>query len=499
VNARHDVIAGVGDAHFLWRGLALGAGRAPGPEGDLGTLEIWGRPLRSRCRREEERDEQASAEASGVHAHWSRWRGTRQDTNIEAVRTWLMKSKLLAAVGAAMLVSAACARTPASADGCDEAIETVQRGHLAPPQDERAWSTLPGCGTHGGLAARDAWTSLRTVSDTARLAKAFEHLRTFRDSAVFGAARTVLLDSAATAPSRVYSAMLVVAQVRPRSEPDYHVFSTTGGRDPCVAASVRDRPMRDGAPLGAQARREVDSAFFGVLADQSAPQSVRNAARCMYATTNGESSIAAGALPAPNVTGYVMESAGRIDAARSLVRDTTRRSARRASQARTNTPADSIRGRIGLGGAGGCVMQQAFLETSEGERFRLDVSRSSFRQLPGFRAGHHPFHQLSGLEVVVFGRESKPLTHPSYLPYPQFTVDSFFVRARQETRVYDGILARGARGDVLVTRDRRRLPVAGLPPALQQADGMRVWIGEPLGAPTIAGVMDPDFRVDCPE
>jgi hypothetical protein len=34
--------------------------------------------------------------------------------------------------------------------------------------------------------------------------------------------------------------------------------------------------------------------------------------------------------------------------------------------------------------------------------------------------------------------------------------------------------AHNARGDVLVTRDVRRLPLAALPPALQQADGMRV-------------------------
>jgi len=26
-----------------------------------------------------------------------------------------------------------------------------------------------------------------------------------------------------------------------------------------------------------------------------------------------------------------------------------------------------------------------------------------------------------------------------------------------------------------------------------------VWIGEPLGAPAIAGVIDPGFRVDCAE
>ena len=144
-------------------------------------------------------------------------------------------------------------------------------------------------------------------------------------------------------------------------------------------------------------------------------------------------------------------------------------------------------------------MLQPYLATTGAERFRLDGARRLRRQLPGFPDGWHPFHQLVGLDVVVFGRKSHPPPHPLYPSYPLFTVDSFSVRARQETRVHDGILRRGARGDVLETRDGRRLAVANLPPALQKADGMRVWIGEPLGAPTIAGVMDPEFRAECPE
>jgi len=410
-----------------------------------------------------------------------------------------MKPRLLAAFGAAMLGWTACARSHALVDGCDEAIETVRRSQLASVQNERAWTTLPRCGAPGGLAARDAWTSLRTASDTVRLAKVFGRLRSFRDSSLFGAARRVLLDSAAAAPARVYSAMLVVAQVRPLAEPDYHVFSTTGAHDPCVAASARDRPVRDGAPLPAQASREVDSAFFRVLAERNAPPSVRNAARCMYDTMNGESAIMASARPETSVAGHVSESAGQLDRARTLGRDPAPRFVRLASNARASAPADSIRGRIGHAGGGGCVMQQAYLETSAGERFRLDGARRLFDQLPGFPIGHHPFMQLVGLEVVAFGRESHPPPHPVNLPYPLLTVDSFSVRARQEARVHDGILRRGARGNLLEMRDGRRLPVANLPPALQKADGLRVWIGEPLGAPTIAGVMNPDFRVDCPE
>src|SRR5688500_17353369 len=195
------------------------------------------------------------------------WRAACSLQRAQVMHTRQWRSHFLAALGAAVLMSTSCARSQASVDGCEEAIEAVRSGQLASTQDERALSTLPGCGAPGGLAARDAWTSLRAVSDTVRLARMFDHLRDFRDSSLFGAARVLLLDSAAAAPARVYSAMLVVAQVRPLAEPDYHVFSTTGPHDPCLAASVWDRPVRDGAPLSAHANKEVESAAIRVMVD----------------------------------------------------------------------------------------------------------------------------------------------------------------------------------------------------------------------------------------
>jgi hypothetical protein len=63
--------------------------------------------------------------------------------------------------------------------------------------------------------------------------------------------------------------------------------------------------------------------------------------------------------------------------------------------------------------------------------------------------------------------------------------------------VHDGILRKSPRGDVLETRDGRRLPVANLPPALDRADGLRVWVAEPLGAPASAGIVDPSYAAGC--
>jgi hypothetical protein len=393
-----------------------------------------------------------------------------------------MKLPVVAVLGAVLLVVTSCAQPQASAVGCAQAIEVVRRGEPASEQ-ERAWSTLPGCGTTGAVAARDAWKSLRSVSDSARIARAYTGVRSFRDSSVLGAARTLLLDSAATAEARVSSAMLVVAQVIAHADPDYHVFSTTGPHDACVIASVTDRSPRDGAPLPSDASALAESTALRVIASASAPQSVRNAARCLYDAVEGDV-VLAGRTPAPSVAEHVSESAGRLDTVRVRQVGYTHPRARRSSRARMRQRVDSIRGVVGRGGE--CATSQPYLETNAGRRI-------------GLRGSSDVVSQATGREVVVFGRRTTSPAHSLNLSYPLFTVDSFFVRADGGTRVHDGVLRRGPRGDVLEMRDGRRLPVANLPSALGKANGMRVWIAEPLGTPTIAGMIDPRFRKDCTE
>ena len=395
-----------------------------------------------------------------------------------------MKLPVLAVLGMVVLVVTSCAQSQSSADGCEHAIEVVRRGDLG-SREERAWSTLPGCGSAGGVAARDAWTSLRSVSDSARIARVYDRLRSFRDASLFGAARTVLLDSAATAEARVSSAMLVVAQLVEHADPDYHVFSTAGSHDVCAIASVTDRSLRDGAPLPLDARALAESTALRVLGSASAPQRVRNAARCMYDAVDRDDGVPARMAPAPSVVAHLSESAGRLGTTRVHAVEDTHPRARRPSRPRVRQSVDSIRGVVGLGGGGGCVMVQPYLQTSAGKRVRLDGSRDVV--------------QLMGREIVVFGRLTDLPRHPRALPYPLFTVDSFLVRAYEGKAVHDGVLRRTPRGDLLETRDGQRLPVANLPRALEKADGMRVWIGEPLGTPTIAGVIDPDYRHECAE
>jgi hypothetical protein len=395
-----------------------------------------------------------------------------------------MKLPVVAVLGAVVLVVTSCAQSQASVNDCERAIEVVRRGQPA-SQEERAWTTLPSCGAEGAVAARDAWTSLRSVADSSLIAKVYDRVRSFRDSSLFGAARAVLLDSTATAEARVSSAMLVVAQLYDDADPDYRVFSTTGAHDVCAIGSTTDRSRRDGAPLPPHARALAESTALRVLTDASAAQPVRNAARCVYDAVAPDGSVLAQRTPAPNPAEHVSESAGRLDSARtSSVRDTQPR-ARPRSPRRMRQRVDSIRGVVAFeGGGGGCVVSQPYLETSAGTRVGLDGSRDVISQ-------------MTGRELVVFGRETDLPHQPVYLPHPLFTVDSFFVRAYEGKRVHDGILRRGPRGHVLETRDSGRLPVANLPRALEKADGMRVWIAEPLGTPTVAGVIEPAQKLRC--
>lgn len=147
---------------------------------------------------------------------------------------------------------------------------------------------------------------------------------------------------------------------------------------------------------------------------------------------------------------------------------------------------DSVRGQISIGGGGSCVAALVHLTTKGNELFVLDGSRDVFAQ-------------LIGLEVVVFGKRRNPPANHPYLANPIITVDSFVIRAADGMPTHEGVLRRGPQGSVLETQDGRRIPLLTVPSALKGADGMRVWIAGPLGAPPSAGVIDPARRYVCPE
>jgi hypothetical protein len=138
------------------------------------------------------------------------------------------------------------------------------------------------------------------------------------------------------------------------------------------------------------------------------------------------------------------------------------------------SPPDSARGRVVFTGpsATGFIM--------------LMMADSQAVRLAGYPK--NILRQVSRKEIVVFGKRYGP----GPFRWPLQMVDSFFVRAVGGRPALDGILRREPGGDALELPDGRRLPIKRLPEWVAHANGMRVWIVEPLDAPLTAGVIDPN-------
>jgi len=178
------------------------------------------------------------------------------------------------------LVVSSCARTETVAHDCAHATAIVRRGSPSLP-DEWAWARVYGCDEAGRAAVRDAWESLRSETDTTRIAAVYNRLWSFRDGALFDVLRSTFMDGAASPQVRVYSAMFLVGQLLDHDDPDYATFSATTPDQVCVADVVSDRSISTGTPLPSDARNQVMSAAADVLSDAGAPAAVKNAAHCV--------------------------------------------------------------------------------------------------------------------------------------------------------------------------------------------------------------------------
>ena len=107
---------------------------------------------------------------------------------------------------------------------------------------------------------------------------------------------------------------------------------------------------------------------------------------------------------------------------------------------------------------------------------------------------HNILVQLHGLDIVVFGRRRNAGQR-----WPLQGVDRFIVRRSGGRPAYDGVLRITSAGAVLDLSEGGHLALSVLPDSLARATGMRVWIAGPLSAPSAAGVIDPQYRLWCPE
>jgi len=198
----------------------------------------------------------------------------------------------IAASMCGLTVIEACVKTACEEHNCRRATQIVAKGKPE-KKEEWAWAMVLGCGADGGLAARDAWMKLRTVTDTSDLEELYGRVWSFRDAALFEAARRSLGDPSATAQSRVYSAMMLVSQLFDNMGPSYTDFISAGPNKVCRVSSVYDRGITTGAALPADARQRVRAAALGVLSSASVPTIVQNAARCIQQTLDIDNRVQA--------------------------------------------------------------------------------------------------------------------------------------------------------------------------------------------------------------
>lgn len=198
-----------------------------------------------------------------------------------SVRTTL---KYLAIISVVSIAGADVSNGNAQVDkqehNCKRATQIVEKGK-PDKKEEWAWATVVGCGAAGGIAAHDAWVQTRAETDTSQLEALYSRLWSFRDAALFDAARSIMTDASASPQSRVYSAMLLLVQVFDDRNPAYKYFINTGTYGVCRIAIVYDRVIVTGSALPADARQQLRAVAQAILSNASAPIIVQSAARCV--------------------------------------------------------------------------------------------------------------------------------------------------------------------------------------------------------------------------
>lgn len=119
-------------------------------------------------------------------------------------------------------------------------------------------------------------------------------LWSFRDRYLFDAALDVARDGSATTPSRVYSFMMLVAQLSDLRYPRYGNFIAVGEYDVCRLSTVHGRGVESGTPLPADARSRAWALARAMQVAPSNPAEVRSAARCLDQVLYRDSVVEAG-------------------------------------------------------------------------------------------------------------------------------------------------------------------------------------------------------------
>lgn len=204
-----------------------------------------------------------------------------------------MRLSYIVAVAVLALSTTACASLSAQTEpdsikarnDCRLATQAVTTGH---PAVKIAWAlryirTCPSAGP--ALAA--ALVTARESRDTASLARITAPTDWMRDRAVFDAALALVQDRGASAEARVFAIRPLIWSLWPGGELNYgHLVDTDGdgvwscgGMGPSAEGEITE-----GTPLAAGWVARAHAVARAIVADSTAPASVRQAAKCLALT-----------------------------------------------------------------------------------------------------------------------------------------------------------------------------------------------------------------------
>jgi len=191
------------------------------------------------------------------------------------------------------LLMASPARAQANPDSvkmrndCRFAAQVLTTGRPAP---HLLWARgfIGYCGTgEWSAATRGAVLRLRTSMDNAELAREWRFVWMLRDADLFDAIVEIALDGNASVGARLWSLRTLAKYIDPEGE--YNVgppvrATSHGGQPECTAGQMAGRMASyAGKPLPMNFSAQARGVAQTLIADETQPVEIRNAARCVAA------------------------------------------------------------------------------------------------------------------------------------------------------------------------------------------------------------------------
>ena len=179
-------------------------------------------------------------------------------------------------------VSAAQGNSTNTIKSCSEAARFVENGRPAHKQ-VAALEYLENCGQTGATATAFALRQSGSEIDVKTLGVLYQSIDWWRDATIMNAAMELARDPGASVPARVFAMSHLLSLKNPGFIYGYDAMleGPTSHHVPCVRGSVSYPRTLVGQPLPSDFVTQIEVVFRQIVADDSAPREVRNAAACI--------------------------------------------------------------------------------------------------------------------------------------------------------------------------------------------------------------------------